>query len=490
LATSSKALASVSLTLRAPVLARYVGELCPSLAIMAAVPGAAALGLGETEMGVRFLAVAGGLAGLSGLARRLPTAPALQVNEGLAVVALTFLLASLSVAWPLAAGGLPLIDGLFEAVSAVTTTGLSTVGSVEARSTAFLFARAWIQWYGGLLIVVLALALLVGPGAVARRLAGDLDPEDLVGSTRIQARRSAAIYLALSLAGFAALMLAGVGGFDALTHTMTAVSTAGFANYDDSLAGLDNLAAEAILSVLCILGAMSFALHYRIVRGGWRRLWRDERMIGLLAALAAGTALTALAMVLVDGMDWREALHHAPMLAISAQTTTGFESLSVAGLSPAVLLVLVVAMAIGGHAGSTAGGLKIFRLLVLLKLLQVHVLRATVGRHAVLAPTVGGNRVEDADFRNAAGTVALFTVVLMLGWFAFLLYGHEPMAALFDVVSAGFTVGLGAGSVGPDLAAPLKLVLCALMLLGRLEIVAVLVLLYPRSWMTSGASKR
>lgn len=487
---TSKALASVSLTLRAPVVGRYVGELCPSLAAMAAVPAAVAFGLGDTDMALRFLIMAGVLAGLWGLSRRLPTAASLQTNEGLAVVALTFLLASLASAWPLAAAGMPFVDGLFEAVSAVTTTGLTTVPSVEAQGTAFLFARAWIQWYGGLLIVVLALALVVGPGAVARRLAGDLDPEDLVGSTRIQARRSAAIYLGFSLAGFAALMLVGVGGFDAMAHTMTAISTAGFSTFDNSIAGLNNAAAEAILSVLCVAGAMSFALHYRILRGERHRLWRDERMIAMLAALALGTALTALAMMLVDGLGWRDALHHAPMLVVSAQTTTGFESLSPAGLSPAVLLVLIVCMAIGGQAGSTAGGLKLFRLLILLKLVQVQILRATAGRHAVLSPTVGGNRLEDADFRNAAGTVALFTLTVLAGWFAFLVYGHPPMPALFDVISAAFTVGLGAGTVGPDLETPLKLILCAVMLLGRLEIVAFLILLYPRSWRSPGAAKR
>jgi trk system potassium uptake protein TrkH len=488
--TTSKALASVSLILRVPVVARYVGELCLSLAVMAAVPAVVALALGETGMGLRFLVMGALLAGLWGWSRRLPTASGLQTNEGLAVVALTFLLAALASAWPLAGAGLPLIDGLFEAVSAVTTTGLSTVASVEAHGPAFLFARAWLQWYGGLLIVVLALALLVGPGAVARRLAGDLDPEDLVGSTQIQARRSAVIYFALSAVGFVALLLVGVDGFDALTHTMTAISTAGFANYDNSLAGLQNTAAEALLSVLCLAGAVSFALHYRIVSGDYDRLWRDERIRAMVAAVLAATALVALAMMLVDGLDWREALHHAPMLAISAQTTTGFQTTDPAALSPAVLLVLILAMAVGGQAGSTAGGLKIFRVMILLKLLQVHFLRATIGRHAVLTPTVGGNRLEDADFRSAAGTVALFIIAVMTGWMAFLFYGHDPMAALFDVVSAAFTVGLGAGTIGPDLEAPLKLVLCALMLLGRLEIVAFLILLYPRSWVPSKPEKQ
>lgn len=487
--TTSKALASVSMPLRVNIAARYIGELCPSLAVMAAVPGVVALATGDTDMGTRFMLMAAVLAALWGLSRRLPIASGLQTNEGLVVVALTFLLASLASAWPLAAAGLPFVDGLFEAVSAVTTTGLSTLVTVEDKTPAFLFARAWLQWYGGLLIVVLALALLVGPGAVARRLAGDLDPEDLVGSTRIQARRSAVVYLGFSVAGMAALLLVGVGWFDAMIHTMTAISTAGFANYNDSIAGLDNLAAEALLSVLCVLGAISFALHYRVLRGDYQRLWQDERILTMLAAILAGTALAALAMLLVDGLAWREALHHAPMLVISAQTTTGFQSTAVSALSPAVMLVLILAMAMGGQAGSTAGGLKIFRVLILLKLLQLHLLRATVGRHAVLTPTVGGNRLEDADFRSAAGTVAIFALVILAGWFAFLLYGHSPMASLFDVVSAAFTVGLGAGTVGPDLETPLKLVLCGLMLLGRLEIVAFLILLYPRTWVHSRTNK-
>jgi trk system potassium uptake protein TrkH len=151
-------------------------------------------------------------------------------------------------------------------------------------------------------------------------------------------------------------------------------------------------------------------------------------------------------------------------------------------LSPAVQLALILAMAIGGQAGSSAGGIKLFRVSILVQLAKLQVLRPAAGRHAVLWPTVGGHRVDALDVRNAAGIATLFAGTVAVAWLAFLWHGHPPMAALFDVASATFTVGMSAGVVGPELAPALKLVVCALMLLGRLEIVAVVVLLSPRSW--------
>lgn len=449
---------------------------------MLAVPGAVAVLLGEPAMGVRFVAGALGLVALWAGARRLATVHRLQANEGLAVVALAFLLASAAASWPLTAAGLAPVDALFEAVSAVTTTGLTTQASVEAQGPAFLFARSWLQWYGGLLIVVLALALLIEPGAVARRLAGDLEPEDLIGSTRLQARRSAVIYLGFTLAGIVALGALGVDPLAAVAHVLSAVSTGGFSTYDDSIAGLDGVAARAVVSVLCLLGAVSFVVHYRLLTGDRRAAWRDGGAAMLLAACAIGAGVTALGLVIVDGYGWGEALYHGPLLAISAQTTAGFESTPAAALSPAVQLALILAMAIGGQAGSSAGGIKLFRFRILVQLAKLQVLRPGAGPHAVLWPTLGGHRVDALDVRNAAGTAALFAVTVVGGWLVFLVHGHPPMAALFDVASATFTVGMSAGVVGPDLAPALKLMVCALMLLGRLEIVALVVLLSPRSW--------
>jgi trk system potassium uptake protein TrkH len=140
-------------------------------------------------------------------------------------------------------------------------------------------------------------------------------------------------------------------------------------------------------------------------------------------------------------------------------------------------------MAIGGGVGSTAGGFKILRLLILMRLIQVMVQRAAMPPHAVQATRLGGRTLDDEDIQRALLLILLFGVVIVLSWLPFVAYGHDPLDALFEVVSATATVGLSAGITHDGLAGPLKGVLMFDMLFGRLEIIALLVVLYPPSWL-------
>jgi trk system potassium uptake protein TrkH len=167
---------------------------------------------------------------------------------------------------------------------------------------------------------------------------------------------------------------------------------------------------------------------------------------------------------------------------VSAQTTAGFSASPPAALGNATLLVLIFAMMVGGCVGSTAGGVKLLRMLILLRVVRVAIRRAGATSHAVIEPMLEGKRIEDADLVRALLLMALYCAVVLLSWFAFLAHGHAPMASLFEVVSATATVGLSMGLSGPQLEPLLKIVLELDMLLGRLEIVALLVMLYPGTW--------
>lgn len=182
---------SLTYAVRIPVVARYFGELLLGIAVMIAVATGFALALGDHAFAGRtglmfFLTVAVAL-----LCRCFPKQPDLRVNESLVVIAITFLAGSALMIWPLMTDGLDLWDSIFESVSALTTTGLTTVADIEHRTPAFLFARAWMQWYGGLVIVILALGLVIEPGPAAKRLLGpETESAGLVGSTRVRVRRA------------------------------------------------------------------------------------------------------------------------------------------------------------------------------------------------------------------------------------------------------------------------------------------------------------
>jgi trk system potassium uptake protein TrkH len=170
------------------------------------------------------------------------------------------------------------------------------------------------------------------------------------------------------------------------------------------------------------------------------------------------------------------------MLAVSAQTSTGFAPVAVTELGPGSQLWLMGSMFVGGSAGSSAGGIKIIRFLILLRLLQMVLRRTALARHAVADIEVAGSRPGEGELRTVLVVGLLYIVTIFASWLPLVASGLPPLAALFEVVSAIGTVGLSAGITGPDLAAWIKVLLCIDMLMGRLEIVAVLVLLAPHTW--------
>ncbi len=479
----SERAAELAYAVRPRVVLKYVGQLCLVLAALTLVPLVVSVLLGEGAFALRCgLVIAALLAGGAPLAR-LPGGARLQTNEALVIVGLIFLLSPLAMAYPMTTSGLHFVDMFFEALSAVTTTGLTTTAGAEDKVPAILFLRAWMQWYGGLGFVVLSLALVMRPGIAARQLSGRApEEEDLVGSTKAHARIVLGVYCVLTVAGVVLLLAAGQRFFSAVLHTFTAVSTGGFSERDQLLVRLGGLRVQVLIIVICLSGAMSLSMYHRAYVKGWREVLADVQLRGILAAGAGASAVLGLVLHAVDHWSWGDVLHHAPILALSAQTTAGFSSVDIIHLSAAAKLVLMLSMFVGAGIGSTGGGIKMVRLLIVLRLVQMTIRRVCLPRHAVLEPTLAGRHLEEDEIQEALLIVVLFLGVIVLSWLPFLAYGHDPMSSLFEVVSATGTVGLSAGISSPQLAPLLKGVLCVDMLIGRLEVVAVLVLVYPGTW--------
>ena len=473
---------ALSYAVRLPVLGKYLGQLAVVMCALVALPLLVSLYYAEYFLTVRYAVILACLLAVGVPASRVRVPDKIQTNEGLVITGLAFIISPLILSYPFTAAGLPYADALFEAVSGVTTTGLSTLATVADKPHTFLFSRAWMQWYGGLGIVVLSVALLMGHEAATRRL---MDPEQggesLAVATRIHARRVLTVYAVLTVIGIALVWWLVGDGFAAVTHVLAAVSTGGFSSFDDSVAGFAHWPARFAVMALGLCGAVSLPMYYRVYHQGWRQSLADVELRGLLAVLAVIGALLTLFMVQARGAEW-ESVRQAWFLALSAQTTTGFATLPVADLDAASKVVVILSMAIGGSVGSTAGGIKILRLLILLRLFQLTVRRIAVPSHAVVEAKLGGRRLEDDDLLRALVLMALFIAVILLSWLPFVAAGYDPLNALFEVVSATATVGLSTGITATDLPTYLKAVLCADMLAGRLEIVALLIVLYPGSW--------
>lgn len=472
-------LTALTYAVRGRVIGKYLGQIGLVLALLTLVPAAAALALHDALIARRCAEVVLALIIVCLPLSRLRATGHVQLNEALVVSALTFVLGSLVMSWPFMGRGMGFLDAWFEAVSGLTTTGLSTLLTVEDKPRAFLFVRAWMQWYGGLGIAILWVAVLFNHQFAMRRLVEGAGGENLVTTAQLHARRVLAIYSLLTLFGILLLLLLREGWFSAVTHVLSGISTGGFAIRDDSLAGMG--AARYALSVVSVLGAMSLPVYYLLYQRRWAKFVQDVELRALLL-MSAFACLLLWSFLLRGGMAAGPAFGHAVMLGISAQTTTGFSSLSVADLDAAAKLVLIIAMLTGGCVGSTAGGIKMLRLLTLGVLFRQVMRHSALATHAVAEPRLGGRKLEADDIQRASLIMALYVGGVTLSWLPFLAAGYAPLDALLEVASATGTVGLSTGITRTALETHLKLVLIADMLFGRMEFVGLLVVLWPRTW--------
>ena len=468
-------------SVRLRVLGHYLGRFSMLVAGLNLVTLAVAFLVGEPQIALSYalLIVVLTFGGYSLSRMRLPGQ--MQMNEALVLVALVFVMVSTIMTVPQVWAGVPFVDAIFENISAATTTGLSTLGAIEQRPLTFQFARAWMQWYGGLGIIVFSLVLIVRPGMSALRLAQLDEPDDLIGGTRAHARRILLVYGSITLVGIVLWIILGGAPWSGLLYILSAVSTGGFSPTSGSFADLNTHYLAWLVSLVSIAGAIPLALYQQSWRKNWRLFFRNIEVRALVVT-AAFFSLVLAASLFFQGQALDEALWHGPLMVLSAQTTAGFSSLDVGLLSAADKMTLMLAMASGGSVGSTAGGFKLLRLMILLGLLFRCLKNLTTPAHAVIEQRLDHRRIETEEVQDALMIILVFGAVVLLSWIPFLFYGFTPLDALFEVVSATGTAGLSSGVTQANLPTPLKAVLCVDMLLGRLEFVAWMVFFYPRTW--------
>jgi len=453
---------------------KYLGVVLQLLGVVLVVPALVALSLGEYSFAYLFGALALG-SYLFGRLAASSRKPDLELREALVVTALAYLTFGLvgALAFLPAAN---FIDGFFEAMSGFTTTGLSVL-DVESLPQSLIFFRAYAQWIGGAGIIVLSLVVLLGPGRAAFKLyASEFGRENLVGSVIATARVVAVIYLGLTALGFLAFIASGLEPFEAAVHALATLSTGGFSPHRESIGHFGPSVAWAAMGGM-LLGAISFPLYYLARREGPRRLLQDLQARYLIV-LAAAAALLFLGL---EG--WRiEALTPSIFHAVSAITTSGFAVSGVSTWPEGSKLLSIFLMIVGGSAGSTAGGIKLFRLILLVRLGGWLVVRSLLPEEAKLPVKYGGLVMSNRELKQIFGFVALYLALVLLTALLLAFAGFGVTDSLFESASALGTVGLSAGVASPQLASWAKLLLIFEMWAGRLEILPVLIVLYPGTW--------
>jgi len=418
----------------------------------------------------------------------------LRLRDGFLVVALFWCVIGLAGAVPFALAEVPrmtITEAVFEAVSGFTTTGATVLVGLDELPPSILYYRQQIQWLGGIGIVVLAVALLplLGIGGMQLLKAETPGPmKDAKLTPRITGTAKALwlVYLLLTAAGVLAYWLAGMSLFDAVSHTFSAVSTGGYSTHDASIGYFDSRTIEAITIVLMVLGGASFALHFLAWR--YRRLgdyFRDPEFRAYLGVLATTTLVALVVLVWNDVHDHpftslRSALFHA----VSVQTSTGFTTENFALWPSALPVLLMFTTFIGGCAGSTAGGMKVIRWLLVLRQGTREVTRL-IHPSAEIAVKLGDKPVGPRVIEAVWGFFAVYMLVFSLLMLLLMGTGVEQITAFSAIATCINNVGPGLGEVASNFRAisPVGQWICLVaMLLGRLEIFPMLVLISPAFW--------
>jgi len=431
---------------------------------------------------------AGGLALLASGRSKI----SLRNRDGFLVVALFWLVLCLLAAVPFVwIAGLSPIDALFESTSGLTTTGASVMSDIAGQPKSLLFYRQLIQWVGGMGLVVLAVAVLpllgIGGAQLYRSEApGPLKEERLTPRINSTARVLWVVYVAITLACALSYWLAGMDLFDAVGHSFATVSTGGFSTRDNSIAAFADVRVEIVAMVFMTLGAINFSVHLAAWQG--RRLsdyWRNAEVRVFLLLILGGTLLTAFMLRMEQvTMSSLQAVRVAAFEVISVITSTGF-SMADFSLWPAFLPVLLIFISfVGGCGGSTAGGMKVLRVQLLVMQGWREIMRL-IHPKAVVPVRIGGQVVSPQVIQAVWGFFAAYVTAFVLLMLGMMYAGLDQVSAFGAVATCLNNLGPGLGRVSmsfsgiSDLGKSLSVLA---MLLGRLEIFTIAVLLTPEFW--------
>ena len=384
---------------------------------------------------------------------------------------------------------LSVTDAFFESMSGVTTTGATVIVGLDFAPPGILLWRAILQWLGGVGIIVMAVAILpvlqVGGMQMFRVEAFDTD-KVLPRAAQIAGGISI-VYVFLT--GVAAILLWSVGmsAFDAVAHAMTSIATGGFSTYDASVGHFANPAVDWTMSVVMVLGSIPFVLYLRVIRGDLRPVFADAQVRWFLCILAVAIVLVAIWLLSGAMMAPLDALRYATFNVISVMTGSGFSTADYNAWGSFVVSMMFILMFVGGCAGSTTCGVKIFRLQVLYSTANAQ-LRRLMQPNGVFFAYYNKKPIPEAVAASVMSFFFLFVTCFALLAIGLGMTGLDFVTAVSGAASAIANVGPGLGDViGPagnyaTLPDSAKLLLCVGMLLGRLELFTVLILLAPAFW--------
>ncbi len=420
------------------------------------------------------------------------TTSSIKTREGLAIVTLGWLFASIFGALPFyISGSVPTyVDAFFETVSGFTTTGATIITDIEVLPMGILFWRSFTHWIGGMGILVVAVAILrvLGSGGFHIFKAESPGPvaDKIVPRIKDTAKILYTAYIVITVAEFILLMLGGMSAYESAIHTFGTLGTGGFSTRNASVGGFNSPYIFMVISTFMIMSGVNFSLYYDLFRGKWKDVFENSELRLYLGIIAVSVLAITIRTNLTVYHDWFKAFQHSLFQVSSLMTTTGYTSFDYEQWDTFSKAILFMLMFVGGSAGSTGGSIKVIRILALIKLVQREFTKILHPR-SIVAVKINKQTVADDTLMNIASFFMLYMLIFIIGTILISLEGIGLLSAGSAVAATLGNIGPGFDFVGPTttyaaFSDPSKLLLSFFMLLGRLELFTVLAILTPRFW--------
>lgn len=415
----------------------------------------------------------------------------LGAKDGLIIVTFGWIVASIFGALPLyISSDISYIDALFETISGFTTTGASILSEVESLPKGILFWRSLTHWIGGMGILVFTVALLPVLGVGGFQIFKAESPGPVAGKIAPRIKDTAKIlyitYFTITVLEVIMLEIGGMNLYDSFIHTFGTVGTGGFSNKNLSIGFYESTYIHIVIGVFMILSGVSFSLYYFIYKGKYSEFYKNEELRVYLGIIFFSVLAIGLNLYFTDYADTFTSFKDSFFQVSSLITTTGYSTADFDLWPEFSKGILVFLMLMGGSAGSTAGGIKVIRILVSIKLVKREIGKIFHPR-AVLSIKSSNQIISDATINSITAFTALYFIIFIIGTLLVSLEGVSLISASTSVIATLSNIGPGLDFVGPtqnfgaysDIT---KLLLSFFMLLGRLELFTIIALLAPKNW--------
>lgn len=460
------------------------------------IPAAMAFWFGERVALAAFLKTIAGGVFFSAAAYVLSSdnypAGSLRTRDSFLFVTLSWVLASAIGALPYyLSGAMPFMaDAYFETMSGFTTTGASILADIEKIPHSLLFWRALTHWLGGMGIVVLAVAILPFLGVGGLQLIDAEAPGPSVDKLTPRVAQTAKllwfIYIGMTVCQVFLLMIGGMSLFDSLVHTFATVATGGFSNKNMSVAHYNSAYIDGVITIFMLLAGINFSLHYRFIFGAARSVFKDVELRAYLAIFLTAALIITFNLYFSDYGSITKCFRYSSFQVASLLTTTGAITADYEKWPYASQFILFMMFFVGGCAGSTGGGIKVIRLVTMLKQ-AVNEMKSLIHPRGVFALKIGPAVVKNNVAYAIAGFFFLYIVTLLATTFVVTFAGHDILTSFSAALTTVGNVGPGFGAIGPTenfgfFQGYVKWALSFAMMVGRLEIYTVIVLFMSFFW--------